>query len=308
MAAKRSAILVDFDNIVAKHGQPMVEGLGNWLAWLEDGGFDPKGGARDFLSKRVYWNIHNDTAHRLPFKRRLFETRVCRAVRNKDKGSSADFDITIDATELRHDFKRIQEVIVLSYDSDFLTVLNHLQVFEIDVVGMAHGGERPARAFRELADLVIEFEDFKAAFAYERPKRASWLNLGNAKPAVKAKASTPPPATRTPAKAAPAKTVKPAASKPKAPPAKAPLKAAFDFKAAAALVVKAAALSPSAQLSKVFVTRALKPFEGFSADGRRAWLGCVNYPAMITQLAAADPRLNLYRTQNGGLVLIYKGA
>lgn len=56
----KSALLIDFDNIVVATGKEFGQSIPNWLAWLEDGKFDKLGRRRNFLLKRVYWNAHND--------------------------------------------------------------------------------------------------------------------------------------------------------------------------------------------------------------------------------------------------------
>lgn len=277
---KRSALLVDFDNVFSRYGMAFVDKIENWLAWMEDGGFDPAGARRKFLARSVYWFTDNDR-YRPHFLRNGFDVSVCRAVRNKEKASSADFDITIDAAELRHDFKNIEEVIILSFDSDFLTVLNHLQVNDLDVVGMAAGQDRPAKAYRQLADCVIEREDLERAFSYQRPKR-NWLGL-RARP-------------------------KP---QPSAAPASAPTYSGggrkFDLPRAARIAEETAAQAPSAYLSMRFIIRALRDFDGFTERGPQAWLGCGGYAEMIHKFAQLNPNLAVDRTRHNVLVLVYRG-
>jgi NYN domain len=277
---KRSALLVDFDNVFSRYGMAYVHRIENWLAWMQDGGFDPEGVPRKFLAQRVYWFTDNDR-FRANFVRHGFEASVCRAVRNKEKASSADFDITIDAAELRHDFKNIEEVIILSFDSDFLTVLNHLQLNELDVVGMAAGQDRPAKAYRQLADRVIEREDLERAFSYERPKRG-WFGLR-----VKPK---PQPSAA-----------------PIAAPAQGGAGRKFDLPRAARIAEETAAQAPSAYLSMRFIIRALRDFDGFTERGPQAWLGCGGYAEMIHKFAALNPNLAVDRTRHGVLVLVYRG-
>ena len=57
MLARRipSALYVDFNNIVAKIvGGGFGDASAAWLAWLEDGQFDPQKRKRNFIQKRVY--------------------------------------------------------------------------------------------------------------------------------------------------------------------------------------------------------------------------------------------------------------
>jgi hypothetical protein len=285
----KSALLIDFDNLAPKFGQALSDRVENWLRWLEDGCFDPDGSRRTFVVKRVYWFTDNDV-HRPFFLKHGVEVSVTRAVKNKEKASSADFDITIDAVEMSHKNTSLDEVIILSFDSDFLTVLNHLQVRDISVCGMAFGQDRPAKAFRRLADLVIEKEQFDAALTYMRPKRR--LFGREAAP----RAQPPQPQTQA---ASPAP--------PQASPRRAE-RAHFDLERAAAVAAQAAASAPSAYLSKRFVTRALENFDGFRVTGAHPWLGCGSYQGMIERFAKLNSTLSVGRVASGALALLYRGA
>lgn len=294
----KSALLIDFDNLISKIGPALSDRVENWLNWLEDGGFDPGGPKRTFVLKRVYWFTDNDV-NRPFFLKHGIDVTVTRAVKNKEKASSADFDITIDAVEMSHRIRNLDEVIILSFDSDFLTVLNHLQVKDISVGGMAFGQDRPAKAFRRLADHVIEKEEFEAATRYVRTKRRLF------------EASAPAPAPKPPA-LGPAKPVatapKPPPSKPLSPaPARRGHKPEFNLKRAASIAAEAAASAPSAYLSKRFVTRALENFDGFRLTGSFPWLGCGSYQGMIERFAELNPSLSVARVASGALALIYRG-
>jgi hypothetical protein len=295
----KSALLIDFDNLISKFGPALSDRVENWLHWLEDGCFDPSGRKRVFVLKRVYWFTDHD-ANRPFFLKYGIEVTVTRAVKNKEKASSADFDITIDAVEMSHRIKKLDEVIILSFDSDFLTVLNHLQVKDISVGGMAFGQDRPAKAFRKLADHVIEKEQLDAAMRYVRPRRGLFASEAPPQPLsppalaqAQPQASPPKPQQRgTPARAGAQRAERPH----------------FDLERAAALAAEAAASAPSAYLSKRFVTRALENFEGFRVTGAHPWLGCGSYQGMIERFAKLDPALSVGRVASGALALIYRGA
>lgn len=291
MFARRvpSALLIDFDNLVGRFGQPLVDNIERWMNWLQDGGFDPAGQRRDFLVKRVYWFTDHDI-HRADFLKQGIDITISRAVRNKEKASSADFDITIDAVELKHRNKRVREVIILSFDGDFLTVLNHLQLNDYEVGGMAAGQDRPAKAYRRLADFVIEKEAFEQAFAYERPQRGWFSGLSRSR--LPAAPSSPVPQT---------------VAEPRPASPRTSGRVSFDLKGAARVAAEAAAQAPSAYLSKRFVTVALQSFPGFRTSSPHAWLGCGTYQAMIEKLASLHPNLAVTRLQNGALVLVYRG-
>lgn len=293
MFARRvpSALLIDFDNLVGRFGQPLVDNIERWMMWLQDGGFDPAGLRRDFLVKRVYWFTDHDI-HRADFLKQGVDITISRAVRNKEKASSADFDITIDAVEMKYRNKRVREVLILSFDGDFLTVLNHLQLSDYTVGGMAAGQDRPAKAYRRLADFVIEKEAFEQAFKYERPQRGWFAGFSRPRPAVAQAAASSPQAA--------AEQQRPAGQR-------ASGRVSFDLKGAARVAAEAAAQAPSSYLSKRFVTVALQSFPGFRTSSPHAWLGCGTYQAMIEKLASLHPNLAVTRLQNGALVLVYRG-
>ena len=104
---KKSVLLIDFDN-VERIGANLTRKIANWVGWIERGGFDAEGVRRELLIKRVYWNSQHDR-HRVPFERAGFEVMVCQAWRSA-KGSSVDFEITIDAIDYANSLKRLQEV------------------------------------------------------------------------------------------------------------------------------------------------------------------------------------------------------
>lgn len=58
----RSALLVDLDNIAGQvGGNALMNSIAAWLAWLEDGQFDPRRRRRELVSKIAYWNTPTST-------------------------------------------------------------------------------------------------------------------------------------------------------------------------------------------------------------------------------------------------------
>lgn len=293
---KKTALLLDFDNIV-RLGPGLVNRIPNWVSWIEDGGHDPAGGKRRLVSKKVYWNSHHDF-HRVPFERAGFEIEVCIA-RRKEKASSADFEMTIDALDLSYREKGLREVIILSLDTDFLSILHRLQEKEIDVVAMVSAEARTA-VYRDRANAVIPDETLRAAFDYQRPERRLFARRPGAAPAS---ASSGSPAAgaqphssrkvtslnRTPKRGSNSI----AAAKPE-----------FDLSAAAERVLRAGMQTPGKPLTKRVVTALLRDVEGFSVTPPNAYFGLGNYPALSVQLAKAAPDLQVERFQPGNFLAI----
>lgn len=183
---KKSALLIDFDNVIGMTGGDLVAKIDNWMAWLEAGGFEEKRKRRNFVSKRVYWNGMNER-YRPAFEAAGFEAFACRAIA-RDKKSSADIVMTLDAMEVANEFRGLKEVILLTSDTDFVPVVNRLQDRKLAVVAMGNEENTSAAVYRDYADSVVLRRDLIAAFAYAPPRRA-WLAA--AKPAPAPEQSTP---------------------------------------------------------------------------------------------------------------------
>jgi hypothetical protein len=282
---RRSALLVDFENLFMQCGKErFVQSIDNWLLWLEQGGFEEDGVKRTFLVREVFWNTQHDI-YRLEFQRRRFKPTVCRAIR-KEKSSSADFDITTRAAELRHEFKnRLQEVIILSLDSDFSSVLYHLQLHDIIGVGMTDPATQFSPNFRNIVDIAIEKGDFEKSYAYRLPKRG-WF--GRAEAAEAPAAPAPPVANDTAPASAPRETSQ----------------GKLDYNKAAKLVAEHAEANGLLHIGKERVRKLLSPLPGFTKNGR-PW-GGGSYHSVVTALAARDPRFSVERMPGGGVVLIFR--
>lgn len=290
----KSALIVDFDNFV-RAGGGLVNKIPNWVAWLEDGGFDPAGRPRRLVSKKVYWNSHNDV-HRVPFERAGFEIEVCIA-RRKEKASSADFEITIDAMDLLFARKDLDEVIFLSFDTDFLSILHRLQEGKLDVVAMVSADARTS-VFRDRANFVITDADLRRGSEYERPRRGLFGRVLKA-PGEAAKQ----PRQVKPAKAPRAAVAAPATSDPRAA-------AAGDIGSrrveAARRLARAAALNPGKPLPTRVALSLLSHMDGFARSGPEAYFGFQSLTAMLRGLTALEPKFHLIYVR-GQPALLWRG-
>lgn len=286
---RKSALLIDFENLYRTCGQRrFVDHIDNWLLWLEHGAFDPEGVRREFVSKQVFW-VPSYEKHRLEFARRRFEAHMCRAIR-KEKSSSADFDITIRAAELRHEHRDLKEIIILSMDSDFVSVLNHVQLHDLLGVGMVDPEAKFAESYRNIVDLTIEKPDFIAAYAY-MPAKRGWFGARSARAVATSPSAAPAPAASAP---------KPVEKPPR--PAPAPQK--FDPEAAATIVCRHAEENGLVYLGRELVRKLLKKQPGFVVNGRPWSDG--PYRVALDRIVARDPRLSVEKVGNGGFVLTYR--
>lgn len=273
---KKSALLIDFDNVIGMTGGDFVTKIDHWMAWLEAGGFDPARKKREFIVKRVYWNGMYER-YRPPFEAAGFEAFACRAIA-KEKKSSADIVITLDAMEIANEYRALKEVIILTSDTDFVPVVNRLQDRKLSVVAMGNEDNTTAAVYRDYADHVVLRRDLSAAFSYDISRKPLF--------ALKRKpADVQPVAAQKPQKAAPASKLDDAAER----------------------LVRAANGALGATLSKQAVRRALQGLPGFSTTGRDPWLGFGSYKGLLKAVAAArrqDLRLHHYR--NGGVAIAYR--
>ncbi len=272
---KKSALLIDFDNVLGMTNGDFAANIPKWLAWLEDGGFDPRRKRRKFVVKRVYWNPLYER-YRPAFEAAGFEAFACRAIA-QGKKSSADIVITLDAMDIAWDAKGLKEVVLLTSDTDFVPVVNRLQDRKLEVAAIGNEANPTAAVYREYADFVVLRSALMEAFKYERKK-------SRAKPAPAAPAPKPAP---KPAKAAPAKPADP-------------------LEIAADRIVNAAKGALGSQLSRQSVTRALTGVPGFSPTGPNPWLGCGSYRALLRNVAERRRKeLRLFAFGNGGVCVAY---
>ncbi len=167
--AIRSALFVDFHNMAPKFvGGGFAEALPAWLAWFEDGAFDPKKKKRKFEIKRAYLTK--------PFKQYAgnFEAGGFDVI-----PTASDMVIVLDALESVYLNKRIDEYIILTVDVDFDQLLERLGERDKDRVVTIEPGTPCATAFPPRAEITIALEDFRAALQYRR-QLTPWMRAAQA--------------------------------------------------------------------------------------------------------------------------------
>ncbi|MEZ5956852.1 MAG: NYN domain-containing protein [Hyphomonadaceae bacterium] len=273
---KKCALLIDFDNVLGMTSGDFTTSITRWMEWLEDGAFDEKRRKRNFLVKRVYWNPLYER-YRDAFEAAGFEAFACGAIA-KSKKSSADMVITLDAVDIAAETKGLQEIILLTSDTDFVPVVNRLQDRDLEVVAMGHEQNPTAAVYREYADHVVLRNAFIDAFKYERPKR-KWFGLVRVKP----------PAPKVVVTAA--RQLNPGAT---------------PLEQAAERIVQAAEGVGGAMLSRKAVIFSLRDVPGFNTGGTGAWLGYGSYRKMLQAIAKKRRELRIYAYRNGGVAVAYR--
>jgi hypothetical protein len=155
----RSALFIDFQNIAGQLGAEFAASMSAWLAWLEDGAFDPGRRQRRLVEKRIYCDAPNHKKHAATFAQYDFVAIP----------TAADLTIALDALETTYLSRRVKEYIVLTVDQDFAPLLEKLGDRHKDRVVTVQDGTPSAANFPDRADIVIPLQDLKAAFSYKRP-------------------------------------------------------------------------------------------------------------------------------------------
>jgi hypothetical protein len=287
----KAALIVDFDNL-ARTTPDFSTRIDNWVAYLEDGAFDPAGLKRNIVSKAVYWNSPNDR-YRAHFDRAGFDIKICIARRN-ERGSSADFDITVDALELFYQVRGLREVIILSFDTDILPVQRKLREKGVAGVAMVNAMAR-APAYRVEIDAVITDVELRNACAYVRPKR-NWFG----RKAVPAAFTPSPPQQPAPRPPAPRGERRP-------PPLREVDLSRYDMADAAARILALGKQYPGRALTKRMVVAQLRSVEGFTSTPPEPYFGFGEYPYLSAYLADAAPGLSVESIPpDGYFALVYR--
>jgi hypothetical protein len=154
----RSALYIDWANIVSQFpSRTLVTGLPAWLAWLEDGKFDPAGRRRKFLEKCAYIN-----------QSYLSHGPILEAAGFKVIPSSADMLIALDVADSLHGDKAIKEYVLLTVDEDFVHLLARLGDRGKKRVVTINEKDPCARSFPPLSEITIPLDVLQRAFRYER--------------------------------------------------------------------------------------------------------------------------------------------
>jgi uncharacterized LabA/DUF88 family protein len=296
----KSVLLVDFDNIYAATGEGFTENVAKWLLWLEDGALSKKQKRRKFLTKRVYWNVQHDI-HRATFEGAGFEAFNCRAfAKNKISAgkSSADIVLTMDAIEMALQLKDLEEIIVLTTDSDFVPVVNRIQSPTLRVVTAGKETDPTYELYSQHADDVVHMSALKAACEYERTKR-KWYRFRSPPPDVAAPRLVQE--RRSPLLMKVRNAVRDEAGsndpRPQDP----------HLTRAAELVMQLGTRTPDQPIAREKIVKALSAIPDFCTTphkGQPAWFGLRNFAVMMMRLRAIEPCIEVRPQKRSGTQVI----
>jgi len=252
------------------------------------------------LQKRVYWNLQFDR-YRPAFESAGFEAFNCRAhaKRKISAGkSSADIVITMDSVELALKTKNLDELIVLTTDSDFVPVVNRLQLPGLRVVTAGKETDPTYELYSQHADAVIHIGALKEAFSYQRAPR-KWYRLRSAPPTVAPVSLHRERQSPLISRVRGALQAGETAGRSIAP----------ELMRAADMVKALGERMPDQALSKTKIVRTLSVLPEFRAayeNGQRPWLGHKNFAAMMRRIAGIYPEIEVRTLARGRTEIVYR--
>ena len=291
----RSALYIDFENV------PLPpDAIANWLAWLEDGAFEPGSRPRRFLQKRVYWNSHAERNRDL-FQRYGFLPILVGKFAGLKNG--ADIRMAMDVVETTYTRAEIDEFILLTGDSDFVPVLERLRdKAKTSAIVVTEHRPNIHTTYQLNADVLIPSRRLAEAAQYRRPRQGLLGRLLRRSPQYqsppKAKTSAPATgpskATRVPQSGASAATTTQIPSEPT------PV-----IEIAARRVAKLLVQQPRNYVAQKRVLAELERVQGFRRQGPTAYFGAGSYRAMMKELARLDNRISVVEQPGGGTGVVF---
>ena len=304
----KSALLVDFDNIVGATGGDFGRKISNWMAWLEDGKFDNGHRRRNFLVKRVYWHAQND-GYRPAFEGNGFEAVTCRSF--VDRKSTADMIIALDALEATYDQEKIEEYVLLTTDTDFVPLVQKLANRSKQTVNAGNRDNLSYSVFVDHADIVIPIDALKGAFVYERKKslfnRLATRWRKSREQAAKRRAEREKQRAEEAARKEIERERVAAEKRASAQPSADKEKRKTPIETAAEHVARIGARSPGLQIGRKTINRALaNHIPGYKTGGAPAYLGCGSYNKMLERIASVRGDLRLHKHKRGGRSISFR--
>jgi len=291
----RSALYIDFENV------PLPpEAIGSWLAWLEDGIFDPARKRRRFLQKRVYWNSHAERNRDL-FQKHGFVPILIGKYSGLKNG--ADIRMAMDVVETTYTRAEIDEFILLTGDSDFVPVIERLKqkAKRSAIVATEH---RPNihTTYHRHADLLIPSRRLTEAAQYRRQPPGVVARLLDLIPGPE-----PKPQSLLTRGADAATTGRPADNR----TAQAPTQDANPsdpppvLETAARRIARLLTQQPRNYVSQKRVLAELGRVQSFKRQGPSAYFGTGSYKALMRELARLEPRITVVDQPGGGTGVVY---
>ena len=295
----RSALYIDFENV------PLPpDAIASWLAWLEDGVFDPGNRRRRFLQKRVYWNSHAERSRDIFHKHGFVPILVGKYSGLKN---GADIRMAMDVVEATYTRPEIDEFILLTGDSDFVPVLERLRAKSkrSAIVATEH---RPNihTTYQRSADLIIPSRRLTEAAQYVRPRSVlmARLRLGSIAGASFPKAAKPSVAP-SPVVATASRRTEPRGGAAGRAPTTAEPGPVPVLETAAKTVIRLLMQQPRNYVAQKRVLAELDRVPAFKRQGPTAFLGTGSYKALVKELTRIEPRITVVEQPGGGTGIVF---
>jgi hypothetical protein len=161
--AIQSVLMIDYENV---GGLVPVKTVERWLAWFEDGQYDPERRPRTFAARRIYYtNIARKPKNE---EARQWLTFVECPRPYFGAKNVVDMALILDVAEMAFHDPSINEFVILSRDRDYLPLLGRLRQMGRRTVALAHPDGPGIEVFQQFADIVLTDGQLKSARQYVR--------------------------------------------------------------------------------------------------------------------------------------------
>lgn len=277
----RTALFIDFENIGSGN---VADNVGNLLAWFEDGAFEKTPRPRRLMTKRVYWNSSGEK-YSEAFQKHGVEIVLCEKFTNLKNG--ADIKMVIDVVEHVFRNQSLDEVILLTTDSDFVPLVQWLDRRDIKTAVVVNEDQPVAHtAFSYHADTLIPRRLLREALQYQ-PVRGRRVFFWNRRQTTSTNAQATAGAVGGPS-------AKPASV---APPT--------ELQQALAQVVRVTSAKPKLNTSQKDIERALARVHGYAKTGKSAYFGQGTYKKLMQELAKFEPKIRVGNAPSNGVSVRY---
>lgn len=307
----RSALFVDYDNVAPRFANFAFSGrIGNWLAWLEAGEFDPSKRRRKFLRKAVFMHpVHE--SEQPAFHQFGFVSQTCvYASGLKREQSAVDLHLAVDAIDTACTVRSLKEAVILATDTDYVPVIALLKKKGIRTTIMVFEGDRSETAYNGIADLVISVDEMNGALSYVRTRDGVVVPDQSGAPSARGRGKHPTLAAPTIEEKREARKAKKKASPPP-PPAlgktkPVPTPVPINMEVVAQAVLAVAKSQPNLPVGRARVIKELRRIAPLTPSGPTAWYGRGTYEAVVAELASIKSELSVRTEQGGGVVLYWQ--
>ncbi len=277
----RTALFIDFENIGSGN---IADNLGNLLAWFSDGAFEKAPRPRRLAIKRVYWNSSAEK-YADAFQKHGVEVILCEKFTKLKNG--ADIRMAVDVVEYAFRNPSIEEVILLTTDSDFVPLVQWLDRRDIKTAVVVNE-DQPVTytAFSYHADTLIPRRLLRDALQYQPVRRRGFF--WRRKAATAGAAQSPSPASVSSAQTKPA-----------------PISQPNELQKAVAQVVRVASTKPKLNTSQKDIEKALARVPGYAKTGEGAYFGFGSYKDLMHQIAKFEPKIKVGNAPNNGVSVRY---